>query len=326
MSERASIHQSVQIGYENTEGQAVAATRRLASVSIEMSPKAEVQQFKAGGSKHLTTTAKGKEWSEGSISGVPTYNEILALLPSNYGAGHTTDLGGGAFQHELRSETFSADTTPTMTVEMGSDIRAHRATGVRVTDLTLAWNRPAGSQEISGTVRGKALTDGVAMSTGTEALNLIPITAEHVTLYLDSSQAALGTTALNRAFSVELAHTGRFAPVWALKGSEDSYVANVETDPTLQVSVTLEADAQGMSLLTALRNGTTKWLRIEAVGPVLGSTHHMFRFDAPCRVSEVQDFSDQDGVYAIGFTLTPIYDEAFDGSHKITVVTDIQSI
>lgn len=326
MSERASIHQSVQIGYEINEGQAVAATRRLASVSIEMSPKAEVQQFKAGGSKHLTTTAKGKEWSEGSISGVPSYNELIPLLGSNYGEGTTTDLGGGAWKTELRSETFEADRTPTMTVEMGSDVRAHRATGVRVTDLTLAWNRPAGSQEVSGTVRGRALTDGVTLSPGTTQLTPVPITAEHVTLYLDSSEATLGTTALNRAFSVEIAHTNRFAPVWALKGSEESYVANVETDPTMQVTIVLEADAQGMSLLSALRNGTTKWLRVEALGPSIGTSRHTFRFDAPCRVVEVQDFSDQDGVYAIGFTLAPIFDDAFDGSHKITVISDVQFI
>ena len=326
MAERASIHQSIQIGVETTPGTVAPATRRMAGVQIDVNPRTEVQQFKAGGSKAVTTTAKGKEWSEGSLSGVPTYNEMAYLLAANYGNAETTDLGNGATEWQFRTNTFGGDDTVRLTVEQGSDVRAHRASGVAVTDLTLAFNRPAGTQELTGSLFGKAIEDGVLLSADAEALELMPITAEQVTLYLDATQAALGTTALNRAFSVEVAQTGRFSPVWALKASEASYVADVEGEPEMSIAVVLEANAQGMALLQQLRANATRWLRIEAVGPQLGATNYRFRLDAPCRVTEVTDFSDEDGVYAIGFTLTPIHVEDFGGSHVITLTNDLPAL
>jgi hypothetical protein len=94
----------------------------------------------------------------------------------------------------------------------------------------------------------------------------------------------------------------------------------------LSISVVLEADQQGMALLQQLRTGSTRYLRIEAVGPQLGSQNYRFTLDAPCRVTDVTDFSDEDGVFAIGFTLTPIHDDSFGGSHVINVVNDLPTL
>jgi hypothetical protein len=321
MSERASIHQSIQVGTETTAGVAVPASRRLAGVAVQLNPKAEVTTFKAGGSKYASTTAKSKEWSEGSISGVPTYTELALLLASNFGNATVVDNEDGTYTWSFQSQSHGADVVKHFTIEQGSTVRAHRAAGCVVSDLTLSFNRSGGTQEVTGSLFGQAITDGVTMTSNATELALDPITAEHVTVYLDATQAALGTTDLDRAFSVQVAHTGRFSPVWALKAAAPSYVADVEGAPELKATVTLAADAQGMSLLTSLRLGATRWLRVEAANGANALT-----IDMPVRVSAVNEFSDEGGVFAITFELTAIHDDAFGGSHSIELTNTIASL
>jgi hypothetical protein len=320
MTERATVHQAVQIGVQ-TGTSAVAATRRLGATSIELALKAEIQTFRPGGSKYATTTAKGKEWSEGKITGLPDYNELAYLLGASFGNADvvTTD---GISTWDFGSHSHAPDTVVRLTVEAGSPVRAHRAASVVVPDLTLKFSRPGGTQEVSGTVRGQALTDDVVMSSSAEALELAPITAEHVTCYLDATAGSIGTTPLNRLFSVEVAHTGRFTPVWALKSSEQSYVADVESAPELSVKITLEADAQGMSLLATLRAGATRYFRLRAAD----AEGRSLSIDLPVRVTGVSDFSDQDGVFAIEFTLTAIVDPVTGVANSIVLVNDLPAL
>jgi hypothetical protein len=321
MSERATIHQSVQVGVEVDAGTQAAASRRLAGVAVQMNPKAEVTTFRAGGSKYASTTAKAKEWSEGSISGVPTYTELALLLAANYGNASVVDNEDGTYTWNFSAESHGPDNVKSLTIEQGSSVRAHRALGCVVSDLTLAFSRAAGTQEVSGAILGQAIADGVTMTAAATEYPLEPITAEHVTVYLDNTEAALGTTALDRAFSIELAHTGRFSPVWVLKQSQASYATTVEGAPELKATLTVAADSQGMGLLSQLRAGQTKWLRIEAVNGT-----NRLTIDLPVRVAAVQDFSDEGGVFAFGAELVAIHDDAFGGSHKVELRNTISAL
>ena len=71
-----------------------------------------------------------------------------------------------------------------------------------------------------------------------------------------------------------------------------------------------EADAEGMELLPIMRTGATKYIRIEAIGPVIGAGPGTYKFtlDTACKVTDIGDFSDQEGVYAIEYTLGGFHD------------------
>lgn len=81
---QASLMQISQLGVEVTPGTPVAATRRLTSMGIPMTPGQNIQNFSPRGSKFDTASALVQEWSEGTISDGSglAYNEIQYILAS----------------------------------------------------------------------------------------------------------------------------------------------------------------------------------------------------------------------------------------------------
>ena len=82
MGEKNTIFQNVQIGIESVAGTPVAANRKLLACSIVPKIRTEADAFRAMGNKYPSFVTINKEWSEHSIEGRPTYNEILYLLSS----------------------------------------------------------------------------------------------------------------------------------------------------------------------------------------------------------------------------------------------------
>ena len=82
-----------------------------------------------------------------------------------------------------------------------------------------------------------------------------------------------------------------------------------------------------MGLLTQLRSGATKWLRLEWIGQEIEENHnHSLQIDMACKVSGVEDFSDQYGIYAVGGELVGAHDATWGKPFEITIVcttTDI---
>lgn len=78
------LTQVSQIGVEVTPGTPVAATRRLVSMGLPLSPSREIQEFRPPGFKFTTGHVETRQWSEGSIgdgSGL-SYNEVQYPLSS----------------------------------------------------------------------------------------------------------------------------------------------------------------------------------------------------------------------------------------------------
>lgn len=322
MTERATIFQSVQVGVEATPGTSVAANRSLQSISIEPAIKAEVKAFRPMGNKFPTISALGKEWSESKISGQPTYDELAYLFSSlvSYAAPTGTTEKTWAFAPASNNP----DTVKTFTVEQGGSVRAHKFTNGIVTGLTLGFTR----EEISlnGTMLGAALQDGITMTGSPTAVPLIPVLPTQVKVYLADTAAGLaGATALTRPLSVEWSLTDRFGALFVLNGST-SFVSTLEKEPKLACKLKMAANAEGMGLLAQLRNGASKFLRIEATGPVITTNPHKLTIDTAVKVTNVSDFSDEDGVYAIEWELTGVHDATWGKAFNIGLVNTLAAL
>lgn len=323
MAERSSLNQNVQIGVETVHGTAVPATKRLQSIGIEPSVSVEKDNFRPIGSKFSALSTLGKEWAQASITGRATYTELQYLLSSVVGTAVTSTPAAGATQWQFTPSTRADDAPKTFTVEHGSGVRSDRFTYGLVTEIGMNFSRS--SIEVTGSMLARAIEDGVAMtSTGVDALPLIPVLPTEVTVYLDDTAVALGTTKLTRMISGTFTLGGRFGPVWVLDAANPSFVNHIETEPSLNASLTLQADNQGMALLETLRKGDSKFLRIEAIGPVIagGTENYRLTLDLACKISDTGGFSDQDGVYAIEFTALGVHDGVWDKAMQITLVND----
>lgn len=320
MPERTSVTQVVNLGVEVTAGTAVAATRRLAGVSLSPSAQADVQLFRPGGYKYNTISATNREWSEGSLAGIPNYNELAYLFSGLFGAGTiTTPDGAGApsgRQWVWNPSSTAEDVPVTFTVEQGSAFRAHQIAYGLITELSMNFTRE--SVELGGAFMGRRITDAFTLTGGVSETALVPITADSLDVYFDTTSAGLGTTKLLRVLSAELSISGKWNPLWVVDSSQTSYAAHVEVAPDYSLTMTVEADAAGMGLLTNMRAEDTRFVRIQSSGPTIGAAvAYRLRWDMACKVSGIGDFSDSDGVYAVQFTLTPVHDATWTKAHSI---------
>lgn len=327
MPERTTINQSVQIGVEATPGTAVAASKRLQTIGIEPSPQANIDVFRPMGQKFPALAAMGKEWIEADVSGRPDYSEIIYPLSSVLTAAVVTTPAGGTTSRKwtFTPATWGDDSPKTFTIEAGSSVRAHRFPYALFTELSISGSRE--TVELGGSVLGRRLEDGVTLTATPTALSLVPVLPTQVDVFMDPTSGALGSTKLGRLLSYELTIGSRYNPLWVVDSSQTGFVAHVETEPEVTLTVTHEADAQAMALLTSARAGTTQFLRWRALGPIIeAAIAHSLTFDMAGVISEIGDFSDEDGVYAIEWTFRAKHDAGWGKALLAEVVNTITAL
>lgn len=326
MTDRASLHQGVQIGVETTPGTAVDANKKLLATTIEPSVQADIQTFRPMGGKFSTLAALGKEWSKANISGQLVYTDIVYLLAScmNYAApaqqGATT-----AYKWSFSPGQNDVDTIKTYTIEAGGSVRAHKIAYGLVTNIGYSISRE--KSEVKGEMIGQRLTDGITLTASPTELALQPVLPTEVDVFLDSASGGLGTTKLLRVLSLDFELGDRFGPVWPIDSAQTSFAAHVETEPKATMKMLMEADSVGMGLLTPMRAGDKRFIRIKATGPTIATPYtYLFQHDICGIVSEVGEFSDQDGVYAIEWTFTMTHDATWGKSMNLEVNNTLSAL
>ena len=309
MAERTTVTEAIQIGVESTAGTAVAANKSLPSLSIDGSAKMNFDKFRPSGSKLNTITALGKEWTEAKVSGEPTYSELHYLLASILQYTAPVQIGATtAYTWSHLPSSTAPDTVKTYTVEKGSSVRAEKFAYGIMSDLTLSGDRD--NIDLSGMMMGRAMTEGITLTSSPTALEQIPILPKEVSIYADTASGSLGTTLLTRVLKWSWSISGRFNPLWVVDAAQTSWVAHVEGPVNAQLKLTMENDATGAAYRDLARAGTTKFIRIEAVsGQNAGTaTPYKLTFDAACKVSETGEASDEDGIQAYELTFDIVHD------------------
>lgn len=310
MPDRPSVTQAVQMGVETTPGTAVAADILVRSFTIEPGVNVDMQRFRPTGSKFESIIVPGKEWTESSLSGLASYQELQYILSGIMAATGTQPAADGAawkWSYELKPRT--PDTIKTYSFEQGDTNFVHKFNYGLFTEVSLDLSRDG--VELGGSMIARAITSGGSMTASPLTVDPeVPILPTEVDVYYDSTYAALGTTKLTRAFRAGITISDRFGPIWVLNSTSASFAGHVEMTPTVEVELLVEADAAGMALLTDMRAGNTGYLRIAATSAQLAAAGkpYKFQFDMAGKVADVSDYSDEDGVYAITWTMAAVLD------------------
>lgn len=323
MPERATISQGIQLGVESTRGTAVAANKKLSSLSISPGIQSEFNTFRPMGNKWPTVVAQNREWVQAGLEGAPTFDEIIYPLSSVLDVATVTqpDATNAPNAHlwTFQPATSDTDDPKTFTIEQGDSTRAHRFAYGLVTELGLNFSR--GGLELSGSMIGQRLEDGVTLTASPTTLPIVPILPTHVSVYVDATAAALGTTKLTRDFAADWTVGDRFNPVWPLDAAEDSFAAHVEAEPSGSLAIRPQADAVGMGFLDNARAGDTRFIRIEAVGDVIGGAiSYRLRLDLAGKINEIGEFDDEDGVFVSPYTFQVVHDGTWGKSMQVEVV------
>jgi hypothetical protein len=346
MPERSSIAQVSQIGKEVTPGTTVAATKRLGSINFTPSINTETDPFRPSGLKFPTVMTLNREWADVAYDGKPTYEEIIYPLASVVGTPVVASILDGAtpttaFEWTFTPSSTAADTPITYTLEQGqSGVQAEKYGHVLLTSFALEVSRSEAS--ISGSGFAQAAVTGIVPTAGLAIpSDLTPIQPGQFSVYMATTQAGLSTGGtsdpakrLGRVISVSPSMEDRFNPAWFVDSTQGSFVTFVENGEGIggNSGLTVEADAAGLAWLATLRAGTTVFLRIEALGPVIYNAgaqlnlRHMFRWDQAVKVESSEGFSDEDGIYAVAWGLRPTHDTTWGKASQIVVRNKVTAL
>jgi len=316
MTERASVYERTQVGVEVTPGTAVACPTQLVAASFGLKVGENTDTFTPIGSKYPVITVLNREWASMPITGKPAYDELIYPLVTllDPGSSPTTLTGTpNAYQWDFTTNPSGPDAIKTLTVQRGSSVRAARAANGFMKSFGYTLSKMRGTS-IKGEFMGTALTDGITMTATPTILPMVPVNPGDVSVYVDSSFGGIGTTKLGRCFDVDWQLNNKADGVFALDASTGtSFAATVETKPTLEMTLLVEADSAGMAFLSGYRSSTTYFIRVEAVGPLIATgNNYLFRMDMAAKVNQPQEFKDEQGAWAIGFKFAVVVDSSLN--------------
>lgn len=297
MTERTTAFQRAQYGTESTPGSGGIVNTQLVGLSIKPAAKVTTHKYIPQGSLWPTIMPLGKDYTEAKIDGAPIYEELGFLFASALCA------GSGSY-----NPSNSAENTPqTYIVQVGSSGRCEQFTYGVVTAFGLKWNR--NEVTVTGDMIGKQISTTASFASSTTApATITPMTPEGVSI-------TMGGSGLARCFEIDLNVSGRWKSVWSLDNTQNSYAAIVEAVPEGTIKIKMEADAAGVASLARLRAGNaTSTVVISCVDGSKSCT-----ITAATKVQDVEPFEDEDGVYAVGYTLAIVHDPALNYSIQAVV-------
>src|SRR6266571_8592666 len=302
MAERNTLNQRVQIGVETTIGTNIAAGKLLECFNFVMGIKPKVSTFRGTGRRWASTAEENQEWTEVPIDGNLDYQGMVYLVSGPWGgATITTHTGGTLSKDWVWTPPVSGAITPkTYTLEQGDSVRAQKINYGLIHSFGYQGTRA--DFKCNGAMFGQLFQDSITMTASPTAIALSPVVGKHVNIYVDPTSAALGTTQYTRAFSIEYKYDNGFGAFWSLNRTSTSFTGHADLPPTNTVKLILEADSQGMGFLTSLQAGSFLYLRVDAVGPIIeGAIPYAMQHDMAIKLTNVDPFSDNEGVYAIGY-------------------------
>jgi hypothetical protein len=236
--------------------------------------------------------------------------------------------GTAAYKWTLPLTSSAADAYKAFTIENGSSVRASKAEGMHFNSLTMEFSRSGIT--LDGDLIGEALQDNITMTGTPTTLAATPILPNQVDVYLADTYAGLaGASALTRGFVAGFSIGDRWGTPWPLGTALTSFVMGVEQPaPTLTSKLTHVADTTGMGLLTQMRAGSSKFMRIKCVGALIASTYYYtLQIDMCCKVvGEPGERKDQDGLLAIDWNFEIFHDATWGKGLEINLTNTITAL
>ncbi|MEQ1761560.1 MAG: hypothetical protein ABL984_00305 [Pyrinomonadaceae bacterium] len=138
---------------------------RLRHSRIQLQPSPEFLSHRPAGEKLTNHELVIKEGAEGSIDGVPTYDEMGWNFSGVIARPNTSTLASGAYRHVFALDNRQRDGIATFQAEYGDQFaRAHRIKGMVINALDLALRQDG--IDLGGSIFGKIIDDGIVMNPG----------------------------------------------------------------------------------------------------------------------------------------------------------------
>lgn len=316
MATISTVYRDIRIGVESTPGTAVAAPIKLPALEIVAETTGgEGEAFRPAGSKHATFVVPGgDEMTNLSLGGKLCYNTLPYVLAClSYAAPST--LTTGVYKWTFVPASYTADTYKTYTIEEGPSGSAAQMAGGLFTGFNATFRR--NQIEFGGAGFARKVSDNHTITSVTKTVTPKPVIGQQVYVYMATTRTGLDSASpLTDLASVELRYNDKYAPWWALNGSNASFADIVDLAPDTGGRIMTLYNATGYGYRTSMRAGDIKWLRIKAVGATITGTYtYGMHFDFPLQFTNPGDREDDNGAYALGFDFATLHDDTVDGTN-----------
>jgi hypothetical protein len=313
----ATVTQVVQWAFESEAGVAVEPVNRFRSTNLTLSPKYETEVVRPSGSRYGSTTYLKKVSTEIKIEdSLIDWNELPTLLEWAFGGPMVVD--------GVCSYTIGRGRTMTLAQGDLSNGEAAQVTNCFVSEFGFKWGKNSGDATVTGSVMGSFWDEHATIPNAAPSREVLPMDATQVNVYVDDTKAGMGKTQLKDAISVEFTTGSMRNSVWTLDRAFVSYSDRVDQAITDgEVTLLVKATGEGKQFVTALRNGQTKYLRIEAKN---AAGDRFFHADLAVKSGDIS-YEDSDDVWAMTVTLKIIEDgSGFSHQFQISAPDPIAAV
>jgi len=320
MADQSAVYFLSQLGKETTAGTSVAANKLMQSLGMgRMQGVGDSTMFRPQGSKLDTiVTPTGMRMVTFPFDGVMTYNELEYIWNSALNSVSPSNDGtnGKKWTHTLTKG--AVDTKQTYTYENGNSVHAQKATFCQVTDLNLEMSKSM--NKVSGTFTGQQITDDITITATPTEITPIIVTPQSFDVYLADTQAALPGTAYTRPFKVTLSIGNIATPLFRMTSADSSYIAMMETAPSISLKLTTDSDDAGQALRSQLTAGSTKFIMVKSLGAVIAGaipSQYLFQLTFAGAVSKEPTPTEDMGAALLEWEMSNIYDSTWGKSLEV---------
>lgn len=325
------VAQTTQIGVESVEGTAVAANKRLLSLSIMPTADGTFSTFRPSGSKVPSLVVMGKSFTTAPYTGKLTYTDVVYLLAS--GVNYAAPSGSASYTWTAEPDDSDVNTLKSYTVEWGDSAAAYKAAGLRVNEFGYKINRE--TADISGNFIARTFTPDITLTGSPTDISLVPVMPHQVSLYYADSWANLtaSPTKMDAGFEWDYKKSNIVSSYWPLDDALTSFAGLIENALTTTLSVVVAADTASSDFtapytLAHMQAGDTIYLKLVATGGIIETTNH-FKFThlVALKISAPPKFQTVDNaVRAISWQGTIVHDGTAGKSESFEVVNDVASL
>jgi hypothetical protein len=322
LAEILSRHEIARWGVEGTHGTPPAsAFKRLLGLTTRLNPAATMDFFTPAGWGVPTIATQDMEQTNVSVEGRGDFNGLIYPTSAAFGAATITTPGGGTTSRDWDwNIAVTSEIDPvSFTIEQGQTDHAKRAVYCTLSQLAFDWLR--GPMTLTGEGFGRAIETGITLTAGSLAdVDVVPIHGKQISIYLDTTAAGLGGTLLTRARAGTWQFgTGR-TPAYYVNAAANNWIHTADGEMPADCSIIVQANTTGWGLLDEWRDGSTRFLRVEAVGSIIeGALPYLARFDAAVKIRDNPAESDQDRVWGVEWPLRIVYDATWAAAAKIKI-------
>src|SRR5678815_406792 len=330
MADRQIVSEQVQIGVESTAGSAVAPTVLFQGLDVTLDTEIEYDEFSPMGQLPGALVAPRQESSTGSLSGFPTYTEVVYPLSNVLGAATITTPSGATLERQWYWAPGSTPWTPkTWTIRRGVlGDTAEQADYGLMSGINFSFSRTA-APTIGGDLFARRLDYTATMATtGVSSKTLVPILPAECDVWLDSASGSLGTTKLLRDFSFEWTLDSLYDRAWPLNSSLTSFAVHTAQKPTIGATLVLGNDAVGRGLVANMRAGSTVFVRLKAISGTMieAAAPYSFQIDCALKVVDSPTRADENGLSTLSWSFRNVLDSTWGYWVQITVRNNLAAL